>query len=270
MKDADEAFERIDVDNSGSLDQTEIATALSMAMGGNKRQSVPKYVFTRLAARLVKLYDVNGDKVLDREEYQIMVEDMATLQNVERIKQLRRRAQKDGSGKSIWRRLLSPIGLFNSKKDESKDYSKDDFQNVVTKDSGDEGTSINKQTPKHSPGSITFSNLKLDLRQVIFGGLPGMKYITPGGPLVLEPFTLTFKGAFDANDFMNSFLLDSGLRRLVARALNLRVRSVRDFLDGAMFYGRTWNLNSEEAPMVEVKLANLNDVLCNIIFFVSN
>ena len=51
---------------------------------------------------------------------------------------------------------------------------------------------------------------------------------------------------------MESFLLDDGLRRLVARALRRRVRSIRDLLDGAVFYGRTWNTASQEAPVVEV------------------
>lgn len=53
-------------------------------------------------------------------------------------------------------------------------------------------------------------------------------------------------------------LLDDGLRRLVARALRRRVRSIRDLLDGAVFYGRTWNTASKEAPLVEVpKLTNV-------------
>jgi hypothetical protein len=53
-------------------------------------------------------------------------------------------------------------------------------------------------------------------------------------------------------------LLDDGLRRLVARALRRRVRSIRDLVDGAVFYGRTWNMASKEAPLVEVpKLTNI-------------
>jgi hypothetical protein len=45
---------------------------------------------------------------------------------------------------------------------------------------------------------------------------------------------------------MGSFLLDSGLRRLVARALRVRVRSYRDVVDGALFFGR------KTAPVVEL------------------
>jgi hypothetical protein len=45
---------------------------------------------------------------------------------------------------------------------------------------------------------------------------------------------------------------------LVARALNRRVRGIRDLLDGAFFYGRTWKLNKQDAPLVEV--SKLTDV----------
>ena len=57
---------------------------------------------------------------------------------------------------------------------------------------------------------------------------------------------------------MDSFLLDVGLRRLVARALSRRVRGVRDLLDGAVFYGRTWKTFEQNTPEVEV--AKLEDV----------
>jgi hypothetical protein len=51
---------------------------------------------------------------------------------------------------------------------------------------------------------------------------------------------------------MGSFLLDSGLRLLVARALRVRVRSFRDFVDGAYFFGRRWKMTSKTAPVVQV------------------
>jgi hypothetical protein len=82
--------------------------------------------------------------------------------------------------------------------------------------------------------------------------VPFLKRITPGGPLILEPFMATVTGSFNKDDIKASFLLDAGLRRLVARALRRRVRSFRDLVDGAVFYGRTWNMASESAPMVEV------------------
>ena len=55
---------------------------------------------------------------------------------------------------------------------------------------------------------------------------------------------------------LNSFLLDAGLRRLVARALRVRVRTIRDLADGAIMAGRTWNLNTPDAPLVEVERLN--------------
>jgi hypothetical protein len=76
--------------------------------------------------------------------------------------------------------------------------------------------------------------------------------ITPGGPLILEPFTATISGSFNREDVLGSFLLDAGLRRLVARALKVRVRSFRDFVDGAYFFGRRWKMTSKTAPVVEV------------------
>ena len=50
---------------------------------------------------------------------------------------------------------------------------------------------------------------------------------------------------------MDSFLLNRGLRLLVARVLRRQVRSFRDLVDGAVFFGRTWNMNSKSAPVVE-------------------
>jgi len=68
--------------------------------------------------------------------------------------------------------------------------------------------------------------------------------------LILEPFTCRIAGSFNERDFMNSSLLEAGLQRLVARALRRRVRDLRDVIDGAVFFGRTWNMASREAPQV--------------------
>jgi len=69
---------------------------------------------------------------------------------------------------------------------------------------------------------------------------------------------VTVTASFNRKDILDSVLLDDGLRRLVARALRRRVRSIRDLLDGAVFYGRTWNMASKQAPIVEVpKLTNI-------------
>lgn len=63
---------------------------------------------------------------------------------------------------------------------------------------------------------------------------------------------MTVSGSFSGDDIMNSNLLNRGLRLLVARVLRRRVRSFRDLVDGAVFYGRTWNMASQSAPIVEV------------------
>ena len=63
---------------------------------------------------------------------------------------------------------------------------------------------------------------------------------------------MTVKGSFNREDVMGSFLLDAGLRLLVARALRVRVRTFRDFVDGAYFFGRQWKMSSKSAPVVEV------------------
>ena len=69
---------------------------------------------------------------------------------------------------------------------------------------------------------------------------------------------MTVTASFNRKDILDSVLLDDGLRRLVASALRRRVRSIRDLLDGAVFYGRTWNMASKQAPIVEVpKLTNI-------------
>ena len=51
---------------------------------------------------------------------------------------------------------------------------------------------------------------------------------------------------------MGSFLLDAGLKLLVARTLRVRARSFRDVVDGALFVGRNYKLNSENAPVCQV------------------
>jgi hypothetical protein len=87
---------------------------------------------------------------------------------------------------------------------------------------------------------------------LIFGGVPLVKHFTPGGPLILEPFSVTLNGAFTREDVRGSFLLDAGLKLLVARTLRVRARSFRDVVDGALFFGRKYKLNSKTAPMAQV------------------
>lgn len=250
---ADEAFDKIDVDKSGALDEAELTTALGAAMvGGTGMSSIPKSVIGALAGRLLALYDTNGDQVIDRAEYRLMVEDMAALRKAERKRNFRRR--RSGVLKRIYGKAKNLVGIFRFRKTNIDIHGKQ--AQLVAGGSEDKKTlrrnSIEQKVTKPITGSITLSDLKMDLRQFVFGVIPGLKRVTPGGPLVLEPFTMTVKGSFNRYDLMNSFLLDAGLRRLVARALRLRVRSIRDFFDGAVWYGRQWNMASAEAPIVEV------------------
>lgn len=221
----DEAFSRIDADNSGALDAEELADALRGAApaGG------PSSLFDGLADRLVSLYDTNDDGALDRDEYQTLVEDMAAL---------RRGAVP--RPRPFWTRWFPPRDPTNTTNSTS----------VIATTPHEEEEE--KADLLSGVGSITFSDVTMDLRRLLFGVLPLVKKIAPGGPLVLEPFTVTVRGSFTADDVADSVLLDTGLRLLVARVLRRRVRSWRDLADGAVFYGRTWTAASSAAPRVEV------------------
>ena len=249
---ADEAFDRIDVDGSGALDEEELAQALKMAavLGGNKFGIRSKKTISELASRLVRLYDTDGDGVVDREEYQVMVKDMAALRDARKSDEIGIDAvESDGEGNGWFPPLFR--GKDGSTSTNNTTIEGDNIFDV----SDDEHflSSLDR-----GEGSIVFEDLLVDLRQFVFGSIPGVKRILPGGPLILQPFTCTITASWDRDDIMNSFLIDSGLRRLVARALSRRVRGLRDLLDGAVFYGRTWKLFEQNAPLVEVpKLDNI-------------
>mmetsp|Transcript_16386 Transcript_16386/g.31035 ORF Transcript_16386/g.31035 Transcript_16386/m.31035 type:complete len:1026 (+) Transcript_16386:80-3157(+) len=286
----DEIFDRIDIDNSGALDEEELALALSSASGLYSNQfdvgENSTAAFSILASRLISIYDANGDGVVDREEYKKLVKDMTSVRQNQRLKQKEREEklqersdQKWGIHPLKWVRMAfhtvhkwstkdSEQALFDEstsitsdrrtmpskKSEETVPLSQIEFEHAS--DISDDPSIIN--TISKSEGSIVLSDLKLDLRRLLFGAVPIVKHITPGGPLILEPFTVTLKGSFTREDILESALLDDGLRRLVARALRRRVRSLRDLLDGAVFYGRTWNMASKQAPVVEVpKLTNI-------------
>mmetsp|Transcript_25061 Transcript_25061/g.59141 ORF Transcript_25061/g.59141 Transcript_25061/m.59141 type:complete len:991 (+) Transcript_25061:84-3056(+) len=229
---ADEGFDRIDEDGSGTVDKDELAQALNSIAGLKTNEDTIK----ELASDLVRLYDDNGDGVVDREEYKRMVEDMAKL-----------RASKEGVNQK------NPFAAM-----------KDSIQSVSEGISNRAGEVVSAARDKYfsgkheeeeqetEMGSIVLSNVNLDLRRLVFGAFPVIKKITPGGPLILEPFTATVKASFSREDVMGSFLLDAALRRLVARALRVRVRSYRDLVEGAVFVGRQWKMESKAAPVVEV------------------
>ncbi|KAL7532245.1 hypothetical protein ACHAXR_004516, partial [Thalassiosira sp. AJA248-18] len=255
---ADEAFDKIDVDGSGSLDDTELAQALKMAaiVGGNKFGMRSKETLAELASRLVRLYDTNGDGVVDREEYQAMVQDMASLRDARSREEMNEQTELESDSNASEKKRGVFSFLFGRKEDGS----------LPTNSTTEEGNNIMDVTDNeefwgsidHGEGSIVLEDLKLDLRRLIFGAIPRVKRILPGGPLILKPFTATITASFTKDDIMDSRLLDTGLRRLVARALSRRVRGVRDLLDGAVFYGRTWKLFEQNSPEVEV--AKLEDV----------
>jgi hypothetical protein len=302
----DEVFDQIDADKSGALDSDEIAQALNLATLVSAVDQVKhEDVIKNLASDLVKLYDFNGDGVVDRYEYRSLVEDMAALrksrestteedtitqsQIKEGLIATVKRITGDLMGRLVWR--LGIVGKKDAPIDKDNIMLKETVRN--TENATDTLTELHCDVTRHSlndheampmrengyplgekvvnltdspdlekiaqgVGSITLSDLKLDLRRLFFGAIPLLKRITPGGPLVLEPFTVTIDGSFSREDIMDSFLLDAGLRRLVAMALRRRVGSLRDFLEGALFHGRSWKLNSESGPSVNVpKLTNV-------------
>jgi EF-hand domain pair len=274
---ADEAFDKIDVDKSGNLDPDEIAQALTLAALSPDESEAPKSatVMKNLASELVQLYDFNGDGVVDRTEYQNMVEDMAALRQAqkERQEELQKRqiAIAEGESDSWLSYVRNSLFWWTSRGDKGKaavngETKQNDFALTHTYEGKKLSASIqsaraptvynmsavNDSAVSKALGSITLSDLKLDLRRLFFGAVPILKHITPGGPLILEPFTATITGSFNREDMKSSFLLDAGLRRLVALALRRRVRFFRDFIDGAVFYGRSWKDTSASAPVVEV------------------
>mmetsp|Transcript_9442 Transcript_9442/g.15392 ORF Transcript_9442/g.15392 Transcript_9442/m.15392 type:complete len:811 (+) Transcript_9442:1-2433(+) len=264
---ADEAFDTMDVDKSGTLDEEELAQALKMAVviGGNKFGTRSKEALTKMASRLVRLYDTDGDGVVDREEYQAMVQDMASVRDA----RLRDETEVDGvegndGGEKKKRRgwFSSVFGGGGGEKTDDVSSSSENNSTVTTMD-GENFIDVTENEEfwgslDRGEGSIVLEDLKLDLRRFVFGAIPGVKRILPGGPLILKPFTATITASFNQEDIMESLLFDLGLRLLISKALSRRVRGIRDLLDGAVFYGRAWKLFEQDSPQVEV--AKLEDV----------
>ncbi|CAJ1901698.1 unnamed protein product [Cylindrotheca closterium] len=264
IESADDAFDRIDKDNSGTLDQEELAEALSLISD----ITTDKDSVGDLASKLVGLYDFNGDGAVDREEYQQMVEDMAGLnsevEEEEKILEVVNATKGDGplqamsnSVKSISKGISNTAAQAAEKATQGISYTAAQAAEKATQVAS--AVRRNKTAvpepelpPVKEYGSLVLSNLKIDLRRLVFGGVPLVKKIAPGGPLILEPFSVTINGAFTREDVMGSFVLDAGLKLLVARTLRVRTRSFRDVVDGALFFGRKYRLNTKAAPLVEV------------------
>lgn len=240
---AEEAFRQMDKDNSGALDQEELVAALNMAISDHQETEVsnrmplveslpsPSFRFVetgtpdpmwatsrteavleRLAARLVQLYDTNGNGVVDQSEYLTMVEDMAELRRSKRDKLLLDVKNRFGMGylRNVMVKTLSSYfkkwggdennvstGNHKDKNNgeeslevlEIDDISLDD-QSVDSLDADEEELlkhSSSIKIPKYDPmlvgsqtgeGSILIENLKLDLRRLVFGAVPILKKVS--------------------------------------------------------------------------------------------
>ena len=183
---ADEAFDKIDVDNSGALDEEELAQALKMAavIGGNAKFGMrsKKETLTELASRLIRLYDTNGDGVVDREEYQAMVQDMAALRDARSREEMHEQTDLEVLGKDIdngekkrgW--LSNIFGANNSKgSDESiSNTTANGDNNIIDVTENDDVWGAIDQ----GEGSIVLEDLQLDLRRLLFGAIPGVKRVS--------------------------------------------------------------------------------------------
>ena len=175
---ADEAFDIIDKDKSGTLDRDEIAEALSLlSVGkvGNDNQS-----FEDLASELVGLYDINGDGVVDREEYQKMVEDMAKLKK-ERQESYQLQNQTDAESNPFFKVKTAAKLLkddISSKAAETAAQVKSKAAEVAARVGRNAtGTDAENELTKDY-GSIVMTGLKLDLRRLVFGGIPLIKKVS--------------------------------------------------------------------------------------------
>lgn len=199
---ADEAFDRIDVDKSGALDRDEIAKALTLAASSDSDEKL----LEGLASQLVELYDFNGDGVVDREEYQNLVADMATLRREEKARLEMETEEPEGIvgirgafGKfSRWIRREKPADEVAVETDEEGDtvveatdtnIGTDESQSLDVVSMKEENYESSKDVVNISNdsavnsvskrgGSIVLEDLKLDLRQLIFGVVPVVKRVS--------------------------------------------------------------------------------------------
>ncbi|GMH74931.1 hypothetical protein TL16_g06599 [Triparma laevis f. inornata] len=269
------SFAQIDLDASGKLDRSELAQALLRTTSTSptfKKINLENIV--KLSSNLLRLYDINGDGELDRYEYGLMVEDIALIKKqgeIDREKKEKAKAngkKKKKKGGGFWpfnrKNETEMLGVEGGGEGGEGDLSTSNGTensvgvNLETATSDGLVTPLPSSLPEPEYGSIELKNFTLDLRQLVIPSLPLVSRFRSSPNLIKTPITVEVEGSFNRYDILNSFLLDAGLRRLVARALRLRVRTVRDLADGAMFVGRTWNLNSPSAPLVEVpKLTNI-------------
>ena len=215
---SDEIFDRIDVDNSGALDKEELTHALTIASGisnpgGYKN---PSPALSKLVSRLINIYDTNGDGVVDREEYRKLVEDMSEVRNIQRMKQKARNEKrqeqlerKGGFHPLKWVRTLnhalqrrpnkaintdnvrtstSPVNSASNVNFQNFDLPTNDSIGSILEDNDNgvdfEGAQDISDDPSvmntitKGEGSIILSDLKLDLRRLLFGAVPFVKRVS--------------------------------------------------------------------------------------------
>lgn len=202
---ADEAFDAIDLDNSGALDEEELAQALKTAAvvgGNNKIWSRSEESLKTLAKRIIKLYDMNGDGAVDREEYRGMVADFSSLREArldeeKRMVQTSKNDQKENGteqGKERekkWGRFFSSI--FGDGNLDDISSSSDNISSVISKVDGGstaDGKNNIKSTERaelweamdQGEGSLVLEDLELDLRRLVFGAIPAVKRVRDTPP----------------------------------------------------------------------------------------
>jgi hypothetical protein len=172
---ADDAFDLIDKDKSGTLDRDELAEALSTISD----LETDKKSVQELASKLVDIYDFDGDGAVDREEYQQMVEDMAKLnpEPEEIDKEGPLNAMKK-SVRTISRGVAKTAAQAAEKAKEAAGSAAEKAAKVASAARGNPRDKEPEQPPAKEYGSIVLSNLKLDLRRLLFGGVPLIKRVS--------------------------------------------------------------------------------------------
>ncbi len=193
---ANEAFDRIDKDNSGALDAGELTEALKMAavMGGSKIGMRSKDTVAELASRLIRLYDTNGDGVVDKEEYRVMVQDMAALRDARIRKELHQDTDSDGANlmgleeealgkKRWWKQIVGQLipYVFRGDGDNPASSMKQEQNRNDSTISGDIIDVTENEdfwsSMDQGEGSIVLTDLRLDLRRLVFGAIPLAKRV---------------------------------------------------------------------------------------------
>jgi len=169
-------------------------------------------ILERLAARLVQLYDVNGDGVVDRSEYLTMVEDMAALRRSKRRRHLmqlqrknRRRDFRKMLASWLWNLItkksngdettangsghtgetngdgmlevleVDDVPLANQTAEELEAKRNEIIEHTMpVKIPSRDPMLVGSQTGE---GTIVIENLKLDLRRLVFGAVPVVKHV---------------------------------------------------------------------------------------------